>query len=156
MINKHFEDYLAQKATDFLIPAENLAVLIDTHNMDHAKLLLSHMTYSRVPVVTKEGLFVGTIGLTEITKYQLENDIRSTELNQDIRKLVKTDLFCLEEDYQLEQVMRELIEVSFLPVVDKSGRFKGIITRKVVLKAINSLLHGFGDRYLIGEKNDRN
>ena len=38
----------------FLTPAKNLAVLIDTHNADHATLLLSQMTYTRVPVVTDE------------------------------------------------------------------------------------------------------
>ncbi len=37
-----------------MTPAKNLAVLIDTHNADHATLLLSQMTYTRVPVVTDE------------------------------------------------------------------------------------------------------
>ena len=51
MIAKEFEDYLLQHEETFLTPGENLAVMIDTHNVDHAILLLSQMTYSRVPVV---------------------------------------------------------------------------------------------------------
>lgn len=152
MIDKHFEAFLMEQADTFLIPAERLAVLIDSHNMDHAKLVLSHITYSRVPVVTDSGKFVGTIGLTEITKYQLENNLTDTELNQDISQIVKTDVPCLREDYQLTQVMHDLIEVSFLPVLDQGGYFKGIITRKAILKAVSSLLHDFTDHYLIGEK----
>ena len=53
----------------------NLAVLIDTHNADHATLLLSQMTYTRVPVVTDEKQFVGTIGLRDIMAYQMEHDL---------------------------------------------------------------------------------
>ena len=40
MIAKEFEDFLLQQEDTFLTPAENLAVLIDTHNADHAILLL--------------------------------------------------------------------------------------------------------------------
>ena len=50
MIAKEFENFLLQQEDTFLTPAENLAVLIDIHNADHAILLLSQMTYSRVPV----------------------------------------------------------------------------------------------------------
>ena len=63
MIAKEFELFLLEQEETFLTPAENLAVLIDTHNADHAILLLSQMTYTRVPVVTDKRKFVGTIGL---------------------------------------------------------------------------------------------
>ena len=66
MIAKEFELFLLEQEETFLTPAENLAVLIDTHNADHAILLLSQMTYTRVPVVTAEKKFVGTIGLRDI------------------------------------------------------------------------------------------
>ena len=57
MIAKEFENFLLGQEGTFLTPAENLAVLIDTHNADHATLLLSQMTYTRVPVVTDEKQF---------------------------------------------------------------------------------------------------
>ena len=75
MIAKEFELFLLEQEETFLTPAENLAVLIDTHNADHAILLLSQMTYSRVPVVTDKRKFVGTIGLRDILAYQMENDL---------------------------------------------------------------------------------
>ncbi len=154
MINPHFKEFLRSQEENFLTPAENLAVLIDTHNMDHAKLVLTHMTYSRVPVVTHEGKFVGTIGLTEIIRHQLENDLSDQELNQDISSIVKTDVQFVGDYYSLTQVMHDLIDQSFLPVVDEEGFFKGIITRKSILKAVNSLLHNFSDAYVIEEKHD--
>ncbi|WP_303973632.1 cyclic-di-AMP-binding protein CbpB [Streptococcus merionis] len=154
MINPHFKEFLRSQEDTFLTPAENLAVLIDTHNMDHAKLVLTHMAYSRVPVVTHEGKFVGTIGLTEITRYQLENELSDEDLNQDISSIVKTDVAVVSDFYSLTQVMHDLIDQSFLPVVDQDGFFKGIITRKAILKAINSMLHKFADDYVIEEKDD--
>ncbi|MEY8462051.1 cyclic-di-AMP-binding protein CbpB [Streptococcus merionis] len=154
MINPHFKEFLRSQEETFLTPAENLAVLIDTHNMDHAKLVLTHMAYSRVPVVTQEGKFIGTIGLTELTRYQLENELSDEDLNQDISSIVKTDVAVVSEFYSLTQVMHDLIDQSFLPVVDQDGFFKGIITRKAILKAINSMLHKFADDYVIEEKDD--
>ena len=63
MIAKEFETFLVGgKKKLFLTPAENLAVLIDTHNADHATLLLSQMTYTRVPVVTDENSLLGRLG----------------------------------------------------------------------------------------------
>lgn len=73
MIAKEFENFLLQQEDTFLTPAENLAVLIDTHNADHAILLLSQMTYSRVPVVTDQKKFVGTISLTDILSNAARN-----------------------------------------------------------------------------------
>ena len=48
MIAKEFEDYLLNLEDTFLTPESKLAVMIDTHNVDHAILLLSQMTYSRI------------------------------------------------------------------------------------------------------------
>ncbi|HFI0083422.1 CBS domain-containing protein [Streptococcus suis] len=143
MIAREFEAFLLAQEETFLTPANKLAVIIDSHNIDHAKLLLSHMSYSRVPVVTEEGQFFGTIGLTEINRYQAENGLSDDELNSDISLIAKTDEETVGQDYDLTEVMRKLVDQSFLPVLGKNGEFKGIITRKSILKAINALLHNF-------------
>ena len=67
MIAKEFERFLLAQEETFLTPAKNLAVLIDNHNVDHAVLLLSQISYSRIPVVTDERKFVGTISLTAVS-----------------------------------------------------------------------------------------
>ena len=72
MIAKEFELFLLEQEETFLTPAEKLAGLIDSHNADHAILVLSQITYSRIPVVTYDRRFVGTIGLRDILAYQME------------------------------------------------------------------------------------
>ena len=153
MIAKEFEQFLLEQEETFLTPAENLAVLIDSHNADHAILLLSQMTYTRVPVVTDEKEFVGTIGLRDILAYQMEQDLSQEAMaDTDIVHMTKKDVAVVEPDYRLTDVLHKLVDESFLPVVDKDGIFQGIITRKSILKAVNALLHDFSKGYEIRSK----
>ena len=153
MIAKEFEQFLLEQEETFLTPAENLAVLIDSHNADHAILLLSQMTYTRVPVVTDEKEFVGTIGLRDILAYQMEQGLsQETMADTDIVHMTKKDVAVVEPDYRLTDVLHKLVDESFLPVVDAEGIFQGIITRKSILKAVNALLHDFSKEYEIRSK----
>ena len=153
MIAKEFENFLLQQEDTFLTPAENLAVLIDTHNADHAILLLSQMTYSRVPVVTDQKKFVGTISLTDILSYQMQHEIPDEEfMTTDIVHMVKKDDLTVGPDFTLTEVLHKLVDESFLPVVDRDNTFQGIITRKSILKAVNALLHSFANEYEIHPK----
>ena len=153
MIAKEFENFLLQQEDTFLTPAENLAVLIDTHNADHAILLLSQMTYSRVPVVTDQKKFVGTISLTDILSYQMQHEIPDEEfMTTDIVHRAKKDDLTVGPDFTLTEVLHKLVDESFLPVVDQENTFQGIITRKSILKAVNALLHSFANEYEIHPK----
>lgn len=153
MIAKEFEDFLLQQEDTFLTPAENLAVLIDTHNADHAILLLSQMTYSRVPVVTDQKKFVGTISLTDILSYQMQHEIPDEEfMTMDIVHMAKKDDLTVGPAFTLTEVLHKLVDESFLPVVDQDNTFQGIITRKSILKAVNALLHSFANEYEIHPK----
>jgi len=153
MIAKEFEQFLLEQEETFLTPAENLAVLIDSHNADHAILLLSQMTYTRVPVVTDEKEFVGTIGLRDILAYQMEQGLSQEAMaDTDIVHMTKKDVAVVSPDYTLTDVLHKLVDESFLPVVDKDGIFQGIITRKSILKAVNALLHDFSKEYEIQSK----
>ena len=143
MIAPAFEAFLLAQEDTFLTPASQLAVIVESHNMDHAKLLLSHMTYSRVPVVTEDNRFVGTIGLTEIIQYQARTGLSDQELSEDISLLVKRDVATVSATYQLEEVLRKLVDQSFIPVLGENHEFLGIITRRSILKAVNALLHQF-------------
>ena len=98
-----------------MTPAENLAVLIDTHNADHATLLLSQMTYTRVPVVTDEKQFVGTIGLRDIMAYQMEHDLSQEIMaDTDIVHMTRTDVAVVSPDFTITEVLHKLVDESLL------------------------------------------
>ena len=150
MIAKEFETILLEQEETFLTPAENLAVLIDTHNADHATLLLSQMTYTRVPVVTAEKVFIGTIGLRDILAYQMEHHLSDEVMaDTDIVHMTQKNGAVVAPDFTITEIFHKLVDESFLPVVDNNGIFQGIITRKSILKAMNALLHDFSKEYEI-------
>lgn len=155
MIAKEFEAFLLSHLDNFLIPAEELAIFIDTHSPNHVMLLLVNNGYSRVPVITKDKKYVGTISIADIMSYQSENQLTDWELAQtDIGKMVNTKLATISDTSSLTDIMHLLVDYPFLPVLDKDGHFLGIITRKSILKAVNSLLHDFTDFYTITPKDD--
>ena len=150
MIAKEFEEFLLSHLEHYLIPAEDLAIFIDTHNSDHAMLLLANNGYSRVPVITKDKKYVA-----DIMSYQAKNQLTDWELAQtDIGKMVNTKMETISETSNLTDIMHLLVDYPFLPVLDKNDQFLGIITRKSILKAVNSLLHDFTDYYTITPKDD--
>lgn len=153
MITKEFELFLLEQEETFLTPAEKLAALIDSHNADHAILVLSQITYSRIPVVTYDRRFVGTIGLRDILAYQMEQGLTDEQMaSTDIVHMTKKDVAVVAPDYNITEVLHKLVDEPFLPVVDDEGMFKGIITRKSILKAVNALLHEFNKEYEIRNK----
>ena len=93
--------------------------------------------------MTEENRFVGTMRLNEIMQYQAENELTDEELQHDISLIAKRDVATVKEDYELADVLRKLIDESFLPVLGENDAFLGIITRKSILKAINALVHSF-------------
>lgn len=153
MIAKEFEFFLLKQEETFLTPAEKLAALIDSHNADHAILVLSQITYSRIPVVTYDRRFVGTIGLRDILAYQMEQGLTDEQMaSTDIIHMTKKDVAVVAPDYNITEVLHKLVDEPFLPVVDDEGMFQGIITRKSILKAVNALLHEFNKEYEIRNK----
>ena len=66
MIAQEFKDFLKPLLKDALTPAEELAIFIDTHKTDHVMLLLANNGFSRVPVLTKDKKYVGTISMSDI------------------------------------------------------------------------------------------
>lgn len=155
MIAKEFESFILQHLDSYLIPADDLAIFIDTHNSDHVMLILVSNGFSRVPVISKDKIFKGTISISDILNYQAKHQLTDWELNQtDIGVMVNTKIESISFKSSLTLIMHKLVEYPFLPVVDDENHFIGIITRKSILKAVNSLLHDFTNDYTIEKKHD--
>lgn len=155
MIAKEFESFILQHLDSYLIPADDLAIFIDTHNSDHVMLLLVSNGFSRVPVITKNKEYKGTISISDIMNYQAKHQLTDWEMNQtDIGDIVNTKIDAISVNSSLTLIMHKLVEFPFLPVVNDNNQFIGIITRKSILKAVNSLLHDFTEDYTIVAKND--
>lgn len=153
MIAQEFEAFLSDYMASYLTPLEDLAIFIDTHNTDHAMLLLASNGFSRVPVMTKDKHYIGTISASDIVRYQAEHQIdKDVFASMDISAMVNTRIPYILPRASLTEIMHKLVDASFLPVVTEDMVFLGIITRKSILKGINSLLHDFKKSYSISPK----
>ena len=66
-------------------------------------------------------------------------------MDQDFDKLVLGE-------FDLEDVLQQLVSTSFLCVVDDQGIFKGIITRSTILQGINRLVHAIDQDFDLRDK----
>lgn len=102
MIAKEFEDFLLAHLDNYLIPSDQLAIFIDSHKANHVVLLLTSNGYSRVPVLTKDKHYLGTISLTDIKRYQEEHNLQEWEMvNRDIRPMTSDVMETVEDNASL-------------------------------------------------------
>jgi CBS-domain-containing membrane protein len=153
MIIKEMEDFLMAHADTFVKSADNVAVLMNDHNVAHAKLLLSQYKYTRVPVIDVNKRFMGVLGLNEIVEFEMSHDFYYDKSQRTkISEIVNCSVETVQLDYSLEEVLHKLVKEPFLPVLD-GEIFAGIIVRQDILKAVNALVHDFDKDYEITKRN---
>ncbi|MHC5248038.1 cyclic-di-AMP-binding protein CbpB [Enterococcus sp. LJL120] len=143
MIGATVKDLMLEGQEDFMIPAENVANVMYMNPLTHALLVLSQVKYSKIPVLGKGDRFVGLVSLSDIVEKMLDlNAINVETLEQcTVADVMEVGVPVVQENWDLEDVLHLLVDASFLPVVDEERIFKGIITRKEILKAVNRTLH---------------
>ena len=150
MIAKEFETYLQPFVPEYLTPAEDLALVMSNHKVGRVMLLLTRNGYSRIPVMSTDKRYMGTISMADILAYQAEKVLSEADLMElEIIEMLNHKIEILTDDADLTEILHKIVDFPFLPVIDQQGIFLGIITRKKVLKSINSLLHNFTQEYQI-------
>lgn len=135
-------------------PADELAVIGANHTLDHALLLMTRNKYSLVPVINEKSELQGLISLALIMDAIIDiEDVKFDKL-ADIRvkEVMETDYPSVTVDYELENVLRKLVNNGFISVVDDEGVLLGIITRQEILRGTNRILHNFETVYQVEDK----
>ena len=118
MIHPKIEALVASKMLDFMIPADNVANVIDQHTLSTGLLILTQSNYTMIPVLSAESKLMGVISMSMIIKAVMTVDAIEMERLDELK-------------------VRDVM----LSVVDEDNRFLGIITRKNVLQRLTHLLH---------------
>ena len=69
-----------------------------------------------------------------------------------VADVMETNVPTIDENWELEDVLHLLVDSPFLPVVTEEKVFKGIITRKELLKAVNYMVHELERRNIVSPK----
>ena len=124
MIHPKIEALVASKMLDFMIPADNVANVIDQHTLSTGLLILTHS----MSMIIKAVMTVDAIEMERLDELK----VRDVMLSQPVR---------VQSNCHLADVLNYLIDQNFVCVVDGDNRFLGIITRKNVMQRLTHLLH---------------
>lgn len=151
MIGESVKELLLEKKETFMIPAENVANVFCLNPLSHALLVLSQVRYSKIPVLDKGDRFVGLVGLSDVVDKMFELKAVDLEKLSDftVADVMEVNVPIVGENWDLEEILHILVDTSFIPVVDDNQCFKGIITRKEILKATNHMAHELEKRNIV-------
>lgn len=148
------EKMLLNDLDTLIKPADELAVIYADHTLDHALLLMTRNKYSLVPVIDEKSVLQGLISLAIIMDAIIDIEDVDFDKLADIRvkEVMETDFPAVTVDYELENVLRKLVNNAFVSVVDDDGILLGIITRQEILRGTNRILHNFETVYHVEDK----
>lgn len=154
MIGNKIEELFKEPTENIMIPASDVAIVREDDSLVHAILVLSSSGYQTIPVLDKENRVRGLISISNIVTSPYGLSIFDEERLSEIKvsKVMNQVVPILFDNYNLEDVLRLLINNNFVCVTHKNGYFVGIIPRKVVLERFTNISHTLEIRYDLVEK----
>lgn len=156
MISKKIKAFLIDDDQSLVKPAEEVAVVSLKNRLNHALLILTSDKYAVVPVLDDQSRMCGLISMPIIMQaiMNIEN-VHFEQLGEiEVQEVMDTDYPYVYENYELEDVLRMLVNHAFITVVDEDNNFKGIITRSEILKGTNRIAHDLEKKYTLKEKQE--
>lgn len=121
----------------FLTPKAEVAFLENDYSLRQAMEKMEHHKYSSIPILDKEGEYLGTITEGDILWHFYENNIPSTIKESEGLRLVdisrRLDYEPVNASSNMEDLLSKITRQNFVPVVDDCDKFIGIIKRRDVI-----------------------
>ena len=122
----------------FLTPKGKVAYIYDDFTLRQTLEKMEYHRYSAVPILTREGKYVGTITEGDLLwafKRLCVMDIRQTE-EHSITEIAapRRAVQPVRADTRVEDLIAVAADQNFVPVVDDKDDFIGIVTRSRILK----------------------
>ena len=124
-------------AAFFLIPKSQVATLEDDDTFRQGLEKMRYHGYTAIPVLTKQGKYVGTLSEGDLLWNLIDIGGASIEECEDlhIADILKPDRNPpIKITAQAEELLEQLMTHNFLPVTDDEGAFIGIVTRQRMLE----------------------
>ena len=120
----------------FLEPKSELAYIYDYHTLRQALEIMEYHKYSSVPILNREGKYVGSITEGDVLWSLKKLNILSIKDAEDISIMKierRLDYQCVTAESNMEDLIGKAMEQNFVPVVDDQEHFIGIITRRDII-----------------------
>ena len=121
----------------FITPKSQTTYLTSDFSIRQALEKIKYHRYTSVPIIDKFGKYVGTITEGDLLWFIIENNILDIKKLEEIKlSEVKRnrDNFAVNVSSKVSDLFSIIANQNFVPIVDDSNVFIGIITRKSVIK----------------------
>ncbi len=122
-----------------LTPKTNVAYLYEDFTIRQGLEKLRHYGYTAIPVLARDGQYVGTVSEGDFLWCLLDekdNSLRAQE-KLPLRHVLRPAFNpAVRVDVTLEELLERALRQSFIPVVDDRGSFVGIVTRQNIIRKL--------------------
>ena len=128
----------------FLTPKGKVAYIYDDFTLRQTLKKMEYHRYSAVPILTREGKYVGTITEGDLlwaikNRYSLNfKEAENTPILEIPRRM---DNLPVSADTEIEDLIIKALNQNFVPVTDDRGIFIGLITRKDIMRYFAQTMH---------------
>ena len=122
-----------------LTPKAQTSCLKDNMNIRQALEKMKAHGHSAIPLITKEGEYIGTVSEGDLLNHIVENNVYDLEdlENVSIKDLKrKEDFSAVKVEADISELVEEIVNNNFVPVVDDRNVLMGIVTRKTVMQTL--------------------
>lgn len=120
-----------------LTSKEDVVHIKETASLRQAIELMKHYRYSAIPVINEIGHYVGTLREGDLLWYIMEENHSSyKELEKiSVQTILQKDLnYPCSIMTNMEDLLLQAMDQSFVPIIDDRKLFIGIVTRKKILQ----------------------
>ncbi|WP_298030367.1 CBS domain-containing protein [uncultured Dysosmobacter sp.] len=122
----------------FLLPKNRVAYLYDDCTFRQGLEKMRHHGYTAIPVITRTGQYLGTVSEGDfLWRILSEQSCSMKELEHlQVRDILQTcnNYPSVRITVTMEELLQSAMNQNFIPVVDDSGSFIGIVTRKDIIR----------------------
>ena len=119
----------------FMIPKSLVLYVESDSTVRQALEKMKFHRYAAIPVLDKEGRYVGTLRNDDLFKYFLDSgsfDARAAE-KESVSSILEDGYTAVYHNATMMELIERVKEHNFVPVVDDRGCFIGIILRRDIL-----------------------
>lgn len=121
----------------FLTPKSDVAHIYDDDNLRDALEKMEYHRYTAVPILTRQGKYIGTLTEGDLLWYiknQLDLNLLEARRIQVTEIPRRSDNNPVHANSKMEDLLDKAMKQNFVPVLDDSNTFIGIVTRKDIMK----------------------
>lgn len=124
----------------FLLPKVRVAYLYDDYTFRQGLEKMRHHSYTAIPVISRSGKYIGTVSEGDFLWHILSEKDGHQRTMKDLEQLQVRDIL-RSNNYlpvgitvTMDELLDSAMNQNFIPVVDDTGNFIGIVTRKDIIR----------------------